>query len=207
MSKTFDNVSHSRLHHNFHKRKIDENYFVWIENFVNDKQTKLRMFDYFTNYIRTITKISQNSFLFSILYLFYNANFLEILTNETLNSITIKYIDDVKIIVENKIFEKNNRKLTFFHERVRNWARKHVSIFDLNKYQLIHFRNKFHTENNDSNLSFSIFDKFIKITKNCKYLDVILDKRFKFHKHFRDMKKKSSRNSTHYKFSSIRYEK
>ena len=207
MSKTFDNVSHSHLYHNFHKRKIDENYFVWIENFVNDKQTKLRIFDYFTNYIRTITQISQNLFLFSILYLFYNANFLEILTNETLNSITIKYIDDVKIIVENKIIEKNNRKLTIFHERVKNWTRKHVSIFDLNKYQLIYFKNKFYIENNDSNLNFSNFDKLIKITKNCKYFDVILNKRFKFHKHFRNIKKKLSRNSTHYKFLSIRYEK
>ena len=189
-SKAFDNVSHSHLHHNFHKRRIDENYLVRIENFVNDKQTKLRMLDYFTNYIRTITEISQDSTLFSILYLFYNADLLEILTNKTLNSMTIKYIDDVKIIVENEILEKNNRKLTTFHERVRDWARKHVSIFDLDKYQLIHFRDKLHTKNNDSNLNFSDFDKLIKVTKNCKYLDVILNKRLKFHKHFRNMKRK-----------------
>ena len=62
-SEAFDNVSHSHLHHNFHKRKIDENYLVRIENFVDDKQTKLRMSDYFTNYIRTVTKISQDSII------------------------------------------------------------------------------------------------------------------------------------------------
>ena len=58
VSKTFNNVSYSRLHHNLHKQKIENNYLVWIENFVNDKQTKLRISNYFTDYIRTITKIS-----------------------------------------------------------------------------------------------------------------------------------------------------
>ena len=75
------------------------------------------MSDYLTDYIRTTTEISQSSLLFSILYLFYNANLIEILTDETRSSVTLKYIDDVDVIIVNDIFEKNNRKLTVFHER------------------------------------------------------------------------------------------
>ena len=75
------------------------------------------MSDYLTDYIRTTTEISQSSLLFSILYLFYNANLIEILTDETRSSVTLKYIDDVDVIIVNDIFEKNNRKLIILHER------------------------------------------------------------------------------------------
>ena len=78
------------------------------------------MSNYLTDYIRTTTEISQRSFLFSILYLFYNANFIKILTNETLDSMTLEYIDDVNVIIVNDIFEKNNRKLTILHERAND---------------------------------------------------------------------------------------
>ena len=78
------------------------------------------MLNYLTNYIRTVTEISQNSFLFSILYLFYNANFIKILTNETLSLMTLKYIDDVNVIIVDDILEKNNRKLTILHERAND---------------------------------------------------------------------------------------
>ena len=33
---------------------------------------------------------------------------------------TLKYIDDVDVIIVDDILEKNNRKLTIFHERVND---------------------------------------------------------------------------------------
>lgn len=46
-----------------------------------------------------------------ILYLFYNANLLDILNDENINVIAIDYINDIVIIVIESSFEKNNDKL------------------------------------------------------------------------------------------------
>ena len=78
------------------------------------------MLNYFTNYISINIEIFQNLFLFSIFYLFYNANFLKTFIDEKLKSITTKYIDDVEITITNTNSKKNNRKLTIFNKRVMN---------------------------------------------------------------------------------------
>ena len=78
------------------------------------------MLNYFINYIFTNIKISQNLFLFSILYLFYNVDLLKTFINEILNFVITNYINNINITIINVNLKKNNRKLTIFNKRIIN---------------------------------------------------------------------------------------
>jgi len=58
------------------------------------------------------TEISQRSFLFSILFLFYNADLLEI---ENTSILVTEYIDDTNIIIERNITESISSKLEMLY--------------------------------------------------------------------------------------------
>ena len=83
---------------------------------MNDKKIKLRILNYFTNYISINIKIFQNLFLFSIFYLFYNANFLKTFIDEKLKLITTKYINDVKITITNINSKKKQSQINDFQQ-------------------------------------------------------------------------------------------
>ena len=159
VSGAFDNVSHPRLHHNLQKRRIGGNYLAWFECFVKDRKTKLRVPDHLTDYIPTDTGIPQRSPLSPILYLFYNADLLEALTDETLDSVATGYIDDVGVTITDVRPEENNRKLAILNGRAMDWARKHSSIFEFDKYQLVHFQGPLHTGDKGPDLHLLGFDK------------------------------------------------
>ena len=107
VSKIFDNVSHQRLLHNLRKRRIDDAMLDWIESFITNKQIKLRLSNFTSNWIDTNIEISQSFSLSLILYLFYNVDLLNILNDENMNSLTIDYIDDIAILVIEISLEKN----------------------------------------------------------------------------------------------------
>ena len=88
--------------------------------------------------------------------------------------------------------EENNRKLAILNGRAMDWARKHSSIFDFDKYQLVHFQGRLHTGDKGPDLYLPGFHKPVKATEDCKYLGVVLDRQLKFHKHLRDMEKKAT---------------
>ena len=78
------------------------------------------MLNYFINYIFINIEISQNLFLFLILYLFYNVNLLKTFINEILNFVTTNYINNINVTIINVNSKKNNRKLTIFNKRTIN---------------------------------------------------------------------------------------
>ncbi len=85
------------------------------------------------------TGIPQGSPLSPILYLFYNADLLEETTDNSLDAKSFGYIDDVAITVIGNSDAGNIEVLERLHDRAQTWARRHSSIFNPTKYQLIHF--------------------------------------------------------------------
>lgn len=84
VSEAFDNVSHQRLLHNLRKRRIPTTVIAWIESFLSDRTSTLKLPEYKSNLFHIHTEIPQGSPLSPILYLFYNADILELGTRETL---------------------------------------------------------------------------------------------------------------------------
>lgn len=82
VSGAFDNISHVRLLHNLRKRKIDEKTVRWIASFLSDRHTRIRIDGFTSPQYATSTGIPQGSPLSPILYLFYNADLIEMCKQE-----------------------------------------------------------------------------------------------------------------------------
>ena len=82
VSGAFDNVSHQRLLHNMRKRRIPMDMISWIESFLQDQTSTIKLPEFESGQFNIHTGIPQGSPLSSILYLFYNADLLDIENGE-----------------------------------------------------------------------------------------------------------------------------
>jgi Reverse transcriptase (RNA-dependent DNA polymerase) len=137
VSGAFDNVSRQRLLHNLKKRRISSTLASWIDSFLTDRSTTLKLQEYTAPSAPIQTGIPQGSPLSPILYLFYNADLIE--TCKTENTESIGYIDDVSILAVGPTPQHNCKILKTTHRRAENWARQHGSQFAPTKYELVHF--------------------------------------------------------------------
>jgi hypothetical protein len=85
------------------------------------------------------TGIPQSSPLSPILYLFYNADLLDIGTDPELNMTVRGWIDDVYFLTYGSTTEANCRSLAVAHRGAEEWSRRHGSKFPLGQYELVHF--------------------------------------------------------------------
>jgi hypothetical protein len=79
MIEIYDHVSKTRLLHNLRKRRIFTWIIVWTNNFMQDRRITFAINSDTTTMNNVNVDISQNFFVFFILYLFYNADFLKLL--------------------------------------------------------------------------------------------------------------------------------
>lgn len=78
ISGAFDNVSHQRLLHNLRKRRIPPALVSWIGSFLQGRTSTLKLPEFESELFDIHTGIPQGSPLSPILYLFYNADLLDI---------------------------------------------------------------------------------------------------------------------------------
>ena len=84
----------------------------------------------------TPTGIPQGSPLSPILYLFYNADLIEELSN---GGQTMGWIDDVGLLVEGDSAETNCQRIESMLETAYQWADQHASVFAPEKFAITHF--------------------------------------------------------------------
>ena len=193
VSDVFDNVFHRRLLHNLRKRKIENAMLKWIVNFINNRRIKFRLSNFESKWIYVNTGISQDFSFSLIFYLFYNPDLLTNLNNVQLNVTFLDYIDDIAVLIISETIEINIQKLESVHTKVLKWFDKHVSRFDYNKYQLIHFtkrNSRQKQKNQEFEFDLVFLERIIKASINCVYLKVIIDKQLKWNEHLNAMKKK-----------------
>ena len=98
VNDAFDNVSHSRFLYNMRKKKISNKLLKWMKNFLKNKSTTLIIKDHTMTKRKISVNISQNSLLFSMLYLFYNANLLKLCENVKLRLSVTEFVNNINIL-------------------------------------------------------------------------------------------------------------
>jgi hypothetical protein len=96
VSGAYNNVSRERLLHNLRKRRVNHTLVRWIESFLSDRSTTLKLQEYTAPLAPIQTGIPQGSPVSPILYLFYNADLIEVYN--TLDTEGVGYIDDTSIL-------------------------------------------------------------------------------------------------------------
>ena len=170
VSGAFDNVSRPRLLHNLRKRRIDQRLVQWIDSFLSDRSTTLKLQEYTAPLAPVQTGIPQGSPLSPILYLFYNADLIEACRTD--NTEAVKYIDDASILAVGSTVQQNYKTLKVIHRKAEMWARQHRSQFAPAKYELVHFTrdpkvNTLHP--------LRLLRATIEASPSCRYLGVQVD--------------------------------
>ena len=119
VSGAFDNVAHERLLHNMRKRGLPQVVVEWMRSYFTGRRTKIRIAEGTSAGFGVDTGIPQGSPLSPILYLFYNADLLEV---AGLSVLTTGYIDDTSVVVVGDLIEENIIKLQQIHCRMELWA-------------------------------------------------------------------------------------
>ena len=175
--EVFDNVLHAKLLHNFRKRRIFILIVKWVKNFLKDRRIKIKLLKYIFDWIKIFTDILQSSSFSLILYLFYNANLLNICNVIKIKCMIIKWIDDINIIIIKSTARINIEILTRIHVKVMNWVKRHVAVFVSVKYEFIYFTNVF--DKHKCNVSLKLFEHDdIKLIKACRFLEIYLNSQF-----------------------------
>src|SRR5438046_9843056 len=115
---SFNNVHHKRLSHNLRKGKVPDCSVCWVESFLSDRYTQLRFNGVNSERITIDAGVPQGSPISPILYLFYNADLLEIPGNKGLSW---GFIDDIAYGVEGESDEQNAKELQRLLMKVEEW--------------------------------------------------------------------------------------
>jgi hypothetical protein len=188
MSGAFDRVVPARLLHNMRDREIPEWIVKWVGSFISNRTTTLCLPGYNTNAFSTHTGIPQGALLSPILFLFYNANLLDICNCLTLPASGISIVDDVNALAYGKLTEESCRMLQTVHERCLDWAKKHGASFAPDKYILVHFT-KARTKHNTS-CPLVLPASMLYPSLSALVLGVILDKKLSWQPHLQHIKSK-----------------
>jgi ribonuclease HI len=188
VSGAFDNVSRQRLLHNLRKRCINQTLVRWIDSFLSDRTSTLKLQEYTAPSAPIQTGIPQGSPLSPILYLFYNADLIE--TCRTENTDAIGYIDDASILAVGPTAAHNCKTLKAIHQKAEKWARQHGSQFAPAKYELVHFTRDPATSTTHA---LRLPHTTIKASPSCRYLGIQMDTRLRWDYHREKVEAKATK--------------
>lgn len=178
VSGAYDNVSRDRLLHNLRKRRICRNIVRWVESFLSNRSTTLKLQEYTAPSAPIQTGIPQGSPVSPILYLFYNADLIE--ACKTTGTEAVGYIDDVSTLAVGQSAQHNCKVLKKIHTRAQEWASKHGSQFAPAKYELVHFTRD---PRKNSTHALRLPNATIQASPSCRYLGVHMDTRLRWNYH------------------------
>ena len=189
----FDTVSHQRPTHNLRKRKIPKWITDWLNSFLGDRSTTLAINRKVTGRFAVRTGIPQGSPLSSILYLFYNADLLEICDRPGKNTSAIGFVDDANILAYGKSTDENCKTLEAIHRQCETWASRHGSVFAPTKYELIHLSRN--PKRFNMTASINIASTEIEPKTDIRVLGLQIDTKLKWGPHVRKTQEKMVKQS------------
>ena len=183
----FNNVHHRRLIHNLRMRRMPEKITRWIHNFLQERSTRLQFNGTKSERINTSAGVPQGSPLSPILYMYYNADLLDIASR--FQGKSLGFIDDIMYGTEGSTDTENVQKLEQMLQSAEEWRGKHGVQFETSKYVLIHFTRN---NNREKSASIKINETTIEPSSEAKYLGVIFDEKLHFKTHLQHVTKKGT---------------
>ena len=190
----FDNVSHERLLYNMRKRRVLGALLNWVADFLKERRTTLSIAGYTLPNRRVNVGIPQGSPLSPILYLFYNADLLDVCEDTKLRTSATGFVDDVNILTYSTSTESNCNKLTKIYESCEEWASKHGSRFSAKKHELIHFTRT--PKRFNMGASLQLGGDRVQATNSVRVLGVQLDSKLRWQPHVRLLQAKLMARTT-----------
>lgn len=139
----FPNAVTGRLVRNMRRRRIPRKYTTFVENLLRNRRTKLKFDDFTSDFFELSNGIGQGDPLSMILYLFYNADLLEIPSGQDEDAFA--YVDDITLIAVADSFKDAHKKLKDMMKRAggaEEWSRDHNSKWEISKFALMDFSQK-----------------------------------------------------------------
>ncbi len=188
VANAYDYVSRKRFMHNLRKRKISNWIMTWTSSFMKDRHITLIIDDDTTFMSRVNVDISQDSSIFFILYLFYNANILKSLKRSRYRIIVIEFMNDINILIYETSTKNNCTALKKIHVECELWIKRHEARFASIKYELMHLT-KYHRRFNMTTI-ININEVIKKLFISMKMLKIQLDIKFKWNSHVKKIHEK-----------------
>lgn len=135
-----------------------------------------------------IVEILQGSPLSPILYLFYNADLLDMCDDIRLRTSTTGFVDDVNILTYSESTEQNCRTLEEIYSRCEQWALRHGSKLAERKHELIHFSRTPRRYN--MNATVTLAQHQVDAKPDIRVLGVQLDSKLRWGPHLRQIEAK-----------------
>jgi ribonuclease HI len=160
----------------------------WISSFLQGRDTKLQFNGWKSGQIPTPAGLPQGSPLSPLLYMYYNADLLDIAPQR--QAVGIGFIDDVVYGVKSNSDRSNVRKLRLILEEAERWRKAHGAQFEVSKYVLVHF-----TRNNRvrTDASITVGRSEIVPSDEAKYLGVVFDRGLRFGSHLQLLVKRGTK--------------
>jgi hypothetical protein len=187
MSRAYDRVVPSRLLHNLRKIHFPQWIVDYISSFLSDCSTSLCLPGFSSAMFSTFSGIPQGSPFSPILFLFYNANLVDICNSLDSPITSIGFVDDVNILAFGKSTEETCRMLRDIHDRWLIWGKMHGTSFVPEKYALVHFSRK---ERNIPITPLILPTTILNPSPHAHVLGLILDSRLSWHPHIASIKSK-----------------
>jgi ribonuclease HI len=169
----FPNAVPERLIHNLNKRSVPKKITNFIHNMLRGRVTSLKFDGYASDPIQIDNGIGQGDPLSMVIYQFYNADLLDIPTEE--GEAAIAYVDDTLLLATANNFHEAHDKLEDMMKRVggaAEWSRIHNSPLEYSKLALIDFA---HRNSQKERPPLRLPQQTVHPSVSTKYLGVILD--------------------------------
>ena len=169
----FPNAVPSRLLHNLRKCRIPGKYVNFVEKMLTGRRTSLKYDGYTSEPLEIDNGIGQGDPLSMVLYQYYNADLLDIPSDN--NESALAYVDDTILIATADNFTEAHDKLADMMCReggVSDWSTTHNSPLEYSKLALIDFA---HRSSSKTRTPLQLPQRQILPTSSTKYLGVVID--------------------------------
>lgn len=178
ISGAYDYVCKTRLLHNLRKRKINTEIIGLIASVLSDRITTMKTNEYLLEDLSIQCGIPQGSLLSPMIFLFYNADLLDICSSITPKLSASAFIDNTSLLAIGLSTKENCLNLAKAHKKCLEWAETHGAVFAPSKYQPLHLtRQKKFSLTSEIQLSPS---QIIKACTTGRLLGVILDSKLRW---------------------------
>jgi hypothetical protein len=170
----FLNADPSRLVHNLRKRGVPPKYTNFVNNMLRDRVTALKFDGYTSDPISIDNGIGQGDPLSMVLYQFYNADLLDIPSENGENAMA--FVDDTLMMATADNFEETHQMLMNMTGKaggVADWSKTHSSPLEYSKLALIDFA---HRQSTKKSTTLHLPQISVEPSNSAKYLGVIFDR-------------------------------